>query len=71
MVELPEIGDRHAGTASGLFFSAAELGGMLGPLSLGVLYDLTNGFSTGLALFSCIGLGLLIGVRALRHMARG
>lgn len=71
LVELPEIGDRHAGTASGLFFSAAELGGMLGPLSLGVLYDLTNGFSAGLALFSCIGLGLLIGVRALRHMARG
>jgi len=71
LVELPGVGDRHAGTASGLFFSAAELGGMLGPLSLGVLYDLTHTFTAGLALFSCIGLGLLVGVRALRRMARG
>ena len=39
LVELPGIGERNAGSASGLFFSAAEVGGMLGPLSMGLIYD--------------------------------
>lgn len=69
LVELPGVGDRHAGTASGLFFAAAEVGGMLGPVLLGVLFDLTHGFATGLALFSAICVALLIGVQALRRMA--
>ncbi|MEQ8663009.1 MAG: MFS transporter [Gammaproteobacteria bacterium] len=71
LVELPDIGERHAGTASGLFFAAAEFGGMLGPLALGVLYDLTEGFAAGLALFSMIAAALLVGVRRLERMARG
>jgi cyanate permease len=45
LVELPEIGERYAGVASGLFFSAAELGGVLGPLTLGLLYAPEVGFS--------------------------
>ena len=40
LVELPGIGDKYAGMASGLFFSAAEVGGVMGPIALGVLYDL-------------------------------
>ena len=32
LMELPVVQERHAGTASGLFFSAAEIGGVLGPL---------------------------------------
>ena len=70
LVELPGIGERHAGTASGLFFSAAEFGGMLGPLSLGLLYDVTHGFGAGLAFFSVLSVGIIIGVDALRRLAR-
>jgi cyanate permease len=48
LVELPNIGKKHAGTASGLFFSAAEIGGVSGPLLLGTCYDLTGSFNLGL-----------------------
>lgn len=69
LVELPGVGERHAGTASGLFFSAAEFGGMLGPVSLGVLYDLTHGFATGLTLYALIAVALIHGGRRLRALA--
>lgn len=71
LVELPGIGDRHAGTASGLFFSAAEFGGMLGPLGLGFLYDWTHGFATGLTLYALVAVALIQGARRLRAMAGG
>lgn len=69
LVELPGIGDRYAGTAAGLFFAAAEFGGMLGPLMVGMLYELTGGFSAGLVIFTLITVGLLIGARTLHAMA--
>ena len=69
LVELPDIGARHAGMASGLFFGAGEIGGMLGPLLLGVSYDYTNGFAAGLALFTLIALGLVASVRRLQALA--
>jgi len=69
LVELPDIGVRHAGMASGLFFGAGEIGGMLGPLLLGVTYDVTHGFSLGLACFTLITLGLVASVRRLRLLA--
>ena len=69
LVELPDIGARNAGMASGLFFGAGEIGGMLGPLLLGVSYDYTHGFATGLALFTLIALGLVASVRRLQSLA--
>ena len=69
LVELPDIGARHAGMASGLFFGAGEIGGMLGPLVLGVLYDATHGFATGLLLFTLIALGLMVNVQRLRALS--
>ena len=48
--------------AGGLFFSAAEIGGVLGPLSVGLLSDLTGGFSAALFVLSgvCALLVLLL-----------
>ena len=70
LVELPGIGERNVGTASGLFFAAAEVGGMLGPLTLGVLYDLTGGFSAGLYFLTAIALLMFASVRRLERLAR-
>ena len=70
LVELPDIGDRHAGTASGLFFSAAEVGGVLGPLSFGAMYDLTGGFDTGLYALTAVATALGLGVIRLQRLAR-
>ncbi len=69
LVELPGIGDRHVGVATGLFFSAAEVGGVLGPLSMGLLYDLTQGFSTGLFMLTAIGVALSLGALWLKRLA--
>jgi len=67
LVELPEIGEKYAGVASGLFFSAAEFGGVMGPLLLGILYDPAAGFSTGLALLSGVAITILIGAVLLQR----
>jgi MFS family permease len=60
MLELPDIGVGRAGTATGLFFAAAEFGGVAGPVVLGVLYDVTEGFGVGLGLFAGIGCALFV-----------
>ena len=66
LVELPAVGERRAGTASGLFFSAAEIGGVGGPVMLGVLYDSTGGFGAGLGVLTAAGLLLAGSILALR-----
>ena len=64
LLETAGVGSRHAGAAGGIFFSAAEIGGILGPLTLGGLSDLTGGFSAGLNLLS--GICLLMVLLSLR-----
>lgn len=63
LVEIREVGPRYAGAAGGLFFSCAEIGGVLGPLTLGVVHDLTGGFDAALNLLTgvCLLLILLLG----------
>ena len=70
LVELPGIGEKHAGSASGLFFSAAEVGGMLGPLGMGLVYDLQGGFDG--ALFGLTGVAalLMLGSAYLSRLAK-
>lgn len=70
LVELPGIGESRAGTASGMFFSAAEVGGVLGPLGLGILYDSTHDFTFGLGALSGVALLLTCGTVYLTRLAR-
>jgi predicted MFS family arabinose efflux permease len=69
LVELPGIGEKHAGAASGLFFSAAEVGGMLGPLGLGLIYDWQGGFGGALAGLTAVTVLLAAGALYLRRLA--
>ncbi len=69
LVELPGIGQRRVGAASGLFFSAAEVGGVMGPLGLGAMYELTGGFSAGLYALTAVMVGLSLIVIRLRRLA--
>ena len=67
LLDIPNVGSERAGVAGGMFFSAAELGGVMGPLSIGVVSDMSSGFSSPLYMMtgvSVILLGLLI---ILRH----
>lgn len=60
LVELPQVSARYAGAAGGLFFTVGEVGGVLGPITIGSLYDLSGGFSSGLYLLSLITLVLAL-----------
>lgn len=64
MTELPSIPKTRVGLASGLYFSAGEIGGVLGPFTTGVLRDVTGGFVVPL-----MGLALVAGVLILLTMA--
>jgi CP family cyanate transporter-like MFS transporter len=68
LVEMPGVQEKYAGTASGLFFSAAEVGGVAGPLTLGILYDITGEFTAGLYLLTAIAATLTFAVLCLRSL---
>jgi cyanate permease len=62
LMETRGVASQSRGLAGGLFFSAAEIGGVLGPLSVGFLSDVTGGFSAALFLLTgvCAALVLLL-----------
>lgn len=70
LVETPGIGERHAATASGMFFSAAEVGGASGPLIMGAIHDATGGFDACLWFLTSIAVSLILISLRLRHIAR-
>jgi cyanate permease len=48
LMDSPEIGSERMGAAGGLYFTAGEVGGVSGPILIGVLSDLTGNFRAGL-----------------------
>ena len=64
LIEIPEVGSRRTGLAGGLFFSAAEVGGVLGPVSIGVMSEMTGNFTAALQMMTgvCVALVVLLGV---------
>lgn len=60
LMDTPEVGTRYLGSATGVFFCVAEIGGFFGPFIVGFLVDLTGDFLFGSTFLA--GLGLVIGV---------
>ncbi len=48
IMDLPQIGAKYMGVASGIFFMLVALGGFIGPLIVGFLADLTKSIIPGL-----------------------
>ena len=70
LMESKEVESHNMGAAGGLFFSAAEIGGVLGPLTVGLLADATGGFVVPLSALAlvCLLVALLaVSLRALLH----
>jgi cyanate permease len=66
LMELREVDSHRMGAAGGMYFTAGEIGGVLGPLTVGTLYDLTGGFTAALYLLGAVcawQLGLLSRLR--------
>jgi CP family cyanate transporter-like MFS transporter len=70
LVETPGIGERHAATASGMFFSAAEIGGASGPVVMGLIHDASGGFGAPLGFLTAIAAVLVLASLRLRSMAK-
>jgi nitrate/nitrite transporter NarK len=68
LMEIPKVGCRHLGSAGGMFFAAAEIGGVLGPLSLGILSDNERSFQSGLTMLSLVCIILFVLVFVLKHL---
>ncbi len=58
LMETPEVASKYLGSATGVFFCVAEIGGFLGPFCLGYLVDLSGTFITGGILL--LGFGVII-----------
>jgi cyanate permease len=59
LMDTREVGERRVGTAMGLFFAVAEIGGFIGPLVMGLIRDATGTLTGGVVM-----LALLTGVLA-------
>lgn len=70
LVEIPQIGERRAGVATGMFFSAAEIGGAGGPLVVGAIYSAAGNFAPGLTFLSGMMILLTLGAVYLAVLAR-
>jgi cyanate permease len=70
LMDLRDVGAERMGAAGGLLFSTSEIGGVLGPLAVGALYDSTGRFTAGLALMTGV-CGALMVVLWLFHRTTG
>ena len=59
LMETRGVDPRNTGAAVGLFFSAAEIGGVLGPLAIGAASDTTGGFDAGLWLLGAVSVAVV------------
>ncbi len=65
LMELPEVGSKYMGSAGGIFFCIAEIGGFLGPFVVGWLVDLTGTFLAGASFLASLSLVIMILTRFL------
>jgi cyanate permease len=68
LIEARSVSSRSAGSASGLYFTAGEIGGVLGSVTIGALYDASGGFDAGLYLLTAVCLTLLVLLHRLRRV---
>jgi cyanate permease len=59
LMDTPEVEPRFMGSAGGLFFCIAEIGGFSGPSIMGLLVDLTGTFLAGAIFFAVLNLAIL------------
>ena len=61
------INKKNSGISGGLFFTMAEIGGILGPFSIGFIYDYTNDFNYALIFYSIVFFVILIPLFLLKN----
>ena len=59
LIDTPEVEPRFIGSAGGLFFCIAEIGGFTGPMIMGFLVDFTGTFLAGTLFFAALSLAII------------
>jgi len=54
LMDMHDIGQKHMGTAGGIFFMVGEIGGFFGPSTVGLLKDVTGSFLPGVIFISVL-----------------
>jgi MFS family permease len=70
LMETPRIPEERLGLAGGLFFTFAEIGGVMGPITFGVLSAVSGGFALPLAALTVICSVLLVLLAILARLLR-
>lgn len=71
LMDVPRVGSDNMGTASGLYFTVGEIGGVLGPTMLGIVADLSGSFVASILTLNVLALFLLVMTVPLRRARRG
>jgi len=66
MSETRDISYNNIGISGGLFFSIIEIGGVLGPFFIGLIYDLYSNFNIALTIYSIIMFMMLLPILIIR-----
>jgi hypothetical protein len=66
LMDSPGVETRYMGSAGGMFYCVAEIGGFAGPFFMGVLVDLTGTFMAGAVFLA----GLCITIAVLTHFLK-
>ena len=66
MSETRDISYNNIGISGGLFFSIIEIGGVLGPFFIGLIYDLYSNFNIALTIYSIIMFMMLLPIFIIR-----
>lgn len=69
LMETPGVPEERLGLAGGMFFTAAEVGGVLGPVTLGALAHWSGGFAVPLGAVTLVCLVLFALLAALRSQS--
>ena len=70
LMDLDHGKSQHVGAASGLYFSAGEIGGALGPMSIGFLADITESFVVPLFTMTGVSAVLMLLLARLHYLMR-
>lgn len=70
LMDMGQGRSKHVGAASGLYFSAGEIGGALGPMSIGIVADRTGNFDAPLMMMLGVSVILMILLARLRFLSR-
>lgn len=60
LMDAPEVGPRNMAAAGGLYFTAGEVGGVLGPLLVGVIADASGGFRAPALALAAVAVALAV-----------